>query len=346
MDLNGFQTEKNIMKMKNMLMLTAAFGVLAIVGCSEKEEYDFDGVTGIRIYVDKTMADISVSNILKTPVGIVGGLDVTLNLKSTSPVPDRVTAHIEYDADLVGKYNKANGTEYRTLPPEALTVGQTELAFEPESVSSDTVSITFNTAEVSQLEDGASYLIPVTLSEVSGTDVRLARDEKFRVRYYVLKYMETSSLINDSAAEVPGSALDASSFTCIKAENIDPAHYTDMFAGGWSAAWNFSETRISSASFILDFGRAVNVAAFNITCYVMSDAFVEISGDGVSWVELGRTSEHSFVYDSDWNRMYVLYAGISARYMKAELTLDPSAWAWQYADYGYAGITGINVYAE
>ena len=93
------------MKLKNIFMIGGAllFGAMALTSCSDDETYDFDGVEGTRVYMDKTMQPISTSSVLKTPVGVVGGMEVEVNVKTTSLVQGGVSAQIAYDDSFVGQ---------------------------------------------------------------------------------------------------------------------------------------------------------------------------------------------------------------------------------------------------
>lgn len=334
------------MKLKNMFLFCGAvlFGALTLTSCSDEETYDFDGVTGIRIYMDKTMS-IPTTNILKTPVGVVGSFDVDVNLKSTSLVSSNVTAQISYDDSYVDSYNTANNTEYQKLPAGSVSLDKTSLTITPEEMTSDACKVTFNIDNVSQLENGKSYLVPVALTEVNGQDVRLARDEKFRVKYFVLNYMETNSLINDGATGISGNIADLKNFTCVQADNLDPEEYATFAATeGWYKQWSILQQNSSNASFTLDMGSSHKVSGFYIQNYVMTDCYVEISDDNAKWTELGHTSEHNYVIDySTYNYAWVLYAGIPARYIRFSMTLNPSHPYWRW---GYGIVSSLDIYVE
>lgn len=334
------------MKLKNIFLFCGAvlFGALTLTSCSDDETYDFEGVTGTRIYMDGTMS-VSNSNILKTPVGIVGTFDGVVNLKSTSLVSDNVTAQITYDDTYVDVYNAANNTDYKKLPAGSISLDKTTLTITPEATVSENSKISFNLDNVSQLVNGEAYLIPVVLTEVKGTDVRLARDEKYRVRYFVLNYLETNSLINDEATSITGTAADLASFTCIQAENLNIDEYMSFAsATGWYRQWSVTPARSSSASFTLDMGSTRKVSAFYIQNYVMTDAYVEISNDNSTWTELGHTNDHNYVIDySTYNYAWVLYASIPARYIRFSMTLNPDHMYWNW---GYGIVSSLDIYLD
>ena len=326
-------------RISTILILSA----LALVACSKDETYDFDGVTGTRVYVANT-TNVSNTNVLSTPVGLVGGLKGDISLKSTSAVEGNVSGEITYDESYVEYYNNANATSYKTLPEGSVILEKTTLTIKDGAMNSDTTSLSLAASAVESMENGDSYLIPIVLKEVSGgNDTRLARDDKFKIRYFVLNFLKTNSLINDSASEVIGSATDKSVFKVTEATNLDPDGFSDLFSGGWYASWSFQE-QTDNAAFTVDFGQTLSVSGFTITCYVATSSYVEISEDGSNWVELGSTSEHSAVYDqSTWTQVYVLYAGVNARYMRVKMTLNATHSYWQW---GYGAIMGFEVYTE
>ena len=343
------------MKLKNIFMLGGAllFGAMALTSCSDDETYDFDGVEGTRVYMDKTMQPISTSSVLKTPVGIVGGMEVEVNIKTTSLVQGGVSAQIAYDDSFVDSYNAANNTNYKKLPAGAITLEKTTLTVASDTLSSENCKVSFNQEKASELTDGETYLVPIALANVNGRDVRLARDDKFRVRYFALKYMETESLmrINPTSEDLANAGSPLSNdvkkaFTVVSSQNMVEGGYSSIFAGGWYGGnWDFIEKE-AATSFVLDMGEEREVGAFNITSNVMSSFSIAISTDNSNWINLGSTAEANSVRDDDWNSWYVLYAPMAARYLRYTIELDPNSFYWQYASWGYASIRGLGIMAK
>lgn len=345
----------NVMKLKNIFMLGGAllFGAMALTSCSDDETYDFDGIEGIRVYMDKTMQPISTSSLLKTPVGVVGGMEGEVNIKTTSLVQGNVSAQIAYDDSFVDKYNAENNSNYKKLPTGSVVLEKTTLTVTSDTLCSENCKVSFNQEMVAQLKDGESYLIPIVLTNVNGPDVRLARDDKFRVRYFALKYMETESLmrINPTSEDLANAGSPLSNdvkkaFTVVSSQNMVEGGYSSIFAGGWYGGnWDFINHE-GETGFVLDMGEEKEVSAFNITCYVMSSFSVAISTDNSNWINLGSTAEANTARDDNWNDWYVLYAPMPARYLRYTIELDPNSYYWQYASWGYAGIMGLGIMAK
>lgn len=343
------------MKLKNIFMIGGAllFGAMALTSCSDDETYDFDGVEGTRVYMDKTMQPISTSSVLKTPVGVVGGMEVEVNVKTTSLVQGGVSAQIAYDDSFVDTYNAANNTDYKKLPAGAITLEKTTLTVAADTMSSESCKVSFNQEKASELKDGESYLVPIVLSDVNGQDVRLARDDKFRVRYFALKYMETESLmrINPTSEDLANAGSPLSddvmkSFTVVSSENMVEGGYSSLFAGGWYGGnWDFIGKE-GATNFVLDMGEEKQVGAFYMRSYVMASFSVAISTDNSNWINLGSTAEANSVRGDDWNDWYVLYAPMPARYLRYTIELDPNSYYWQYASWGYAGLMGLGITAK
>ena len=164
------------------------------------------------------------------------------------------------------------------------------------------------------------------------------------VRYVRINYNETKSLINDNASEFVGTKAEVTSLSCISATNLNPDEFSNLAEEGWDAQWNFTSDT-PEASFTIDLGDTHNVAGFYIDSYVLANAYVEISTDNKSWIELGNTSEHKALIELDYDtymykQEFVLYAPIQSRYLRASLTLDSSSWAWKY----YRYITSLSIY--
>lgn len=342
------------MKIKNIFMFCGALllGATALTSCSEDETYDFDGVEGSRVYLQNSR-DVASSSVLKTPVGYISSIKGELAVQCTDKMQSSVTANVGFDMSLVGGYNDANGTDYQPLPEGVAQLSKNSLTIKAGEMVSDTVKIEIPESAYSMLQPDVTYLLPVRLTDIQGSDYRLARDEVFRVRYYLLKYMETESLlrIEPTSADLAnaGSALGndvMQGFSVVNTVNMDPDGYSGLFAGGWYGGnWDFTE-QTDKAGFTLDFGDTKNVGAFYLTCYVMASFEVEISSDNSNWITIGSSSEANTVRDDNWNSWYVLYAPMACRYIRFNINLDPASFYWQYASWGYASVMALGIMAN
>lgn len=279
------------------------------------------------------------SNIVKTPVGTFGGISASVKIKNLCAITGSMLGYFEVDNSLIAEYNAKNGTSYSQLPESVLsqiTITTAEIK-EGETESKDGIKVSAPDEVVQQLD--GNYLLPLRLKTSFSNGVAYTEDD---VVYLTIE--TKSTLINDDASEVIGSEGDHSDWSIVSANHLNPDNFTDMFAGGWTAAWKFTESRISEASFVVDLGSSKKLTGFNIDSYVMTNAKVSFSSDNVTWNEIGNTSEHKSIYDENWNRVYVLYGAVTCRYLKFELTLNPSSWAWNYSAYGYDGISGLSLY--
>lgn len=333
------------MKIKYFILLCGVMvSFLFLVGCGSDDEADVQGIDYERVYMVQG-GSVEKYGILKTPVGYFGTMNAKMEITTTADLKTATTSHVTIDPSLTSSYNDKNGTDYATIPDGVVTLDKNTLTVPSGATVSDTLTLSASKEGYAKLENGKSYLIPVTMQDASGSIAHLAMDLKYRTRYFVLTYNETSSiLINDPTKDdikgVPTTKAEGKSWKCIAADNLNPNEYENMF-GGWRSMWKILKGKEQlTASFTIDFGSTHNISAFNIECYVMKSVKMEISSDDNQWSEIANTVGgyvHS-VYDDNWDSWYVMYAAVPARYVRFTLTLDPDTWAWN----SYRGINGLS----
>lgn len=327
-----------------LLLLGVVISSLSLVGCGKDDEADIKGIDYERVYMQQGGSVVN-SNVLKTPLGYFGTLNAKMEITTTAPLSTSTTAHVTIDPSLTASYNDAHGTEYQPIPDGVVKLDKTSLTVSPGATVSDTLTLSTNEAGLVNLEKGKSYLVPVTIQDAGGSDAHLARDLKYRTRYFVLNYNETQSILisNPTKKDLQGEAVstdEEKNWKCISATDLTPEEYANLFSGDWGSGWNFLNGKdVLTADFTLDFGSVHNISAFYVECYLTKSIKMEISSDDNTWSEIANTADGNpqTVWDDDWKSWYVLYAPVSARYVKMTLTLDPNSWAWSWYKY----ISGI-----
>lgn len=331
------------MKLNKIIACGLLFGGLSVlVGCGDDEKYDVDGIAYTRAFFDRA-GSVTDGSVLSTPIGTVVSLSDAISVKTTSPVPATTQVTISVDNSLVSAYNDNHGTNYSQLPDGILKMDKSFLTIPANAYQSDVLNLTIDKEAAEVLDNIDGYLAPIIIESVDNRDIRPSSNAA--VRYVHINYMKTNSLINDNASAFAGTKVDISSLTCIAATNLNPDEISGLAGSSWNARWPFISDVETEASFTIDLNEVRSVAGFYIDSYVISNAYVEISTDNSTWTELGNTSEHQALqaYDNTtytYNREFVLYAPVQARYLRAKLTLDSSGWAWSY----YRHISELSIY--
>ena len=295
--------------------------------------------------VDNDVQNFKVSI---TPVGVMGScnFDQALRLKNGNLNND-ATIKLVQDNSLLAMYNSETGDEAQALPAGLLNATNLTTSIEAGSnTSTSNIQMSVSEDDLKNLPIGV-YVVPFKLTVTRSSDGATIEDGG---RFYLRIPVSESGPVRDggSQADLLGDEVGddvKSTWTVISGTNINPDNYSDLFAGGWSASWNFSAERISSASFTLDTGEAgINLTAFNLSCYVLKSYTLQVSEDGMTWTDL-PTEGNATIRDSYWNNWYALYGPFHCRYIRFNLTLDPDHFYWQYASWGYAGIMGIGIRA-
>ena len=286
--------------------------------------------------------DITSCGVAHTPVGIMGDVSVDQPFTFSGALNSDATITLTQDNSLVDQYNEKTGSEAVALPAGLLDITNATVKVNAgESESEENIQMSVPESKLDEIEDG-TYVVPfkISVTRQDGTTV-----DNAGVYFLVIK--STSSAINDDATEIVGTQADCAEFTCIEADNLDPAEYGNFASStGWNKAWYFLEKR-NEASFVVDFGKTLNVVGFYLASYVINGAYVEISNDKQKWSGLGNTSEHQYVgvYDeSTWTYMseYVLYGAMPARYMRVTLDVNSEHRWWDY----YNSLSDFQVFVQ
>lgn len=274
---------------------------------------------------------------------IIGGVSFDQPFSFSGALNNDATITLTQNDALISTFNSERGQSVVALPSGFLNIENTTVTVkEGATASEEHIKMSIPESKYAELADG-EYLVPFTIAVTKGDGSSVANAGEF---YLKVVKQTTEGIVRNGGSQddLLGTAVGndvKQNWTVIAAENLDPAKYVDMYAGGWSSAWVYNEAYSSAASFTLDFGTAINLSAFSLNSYPMTSFTAAISTDNVNWIEL-PTEGIETISDSNWNNWYALYAGVAARYMKFDITLDPAYWGWQYLSWGYAAYGGIS----
>lgn len=207
------------------------------------------------------------------------------------------------DSGLVAGYNTANGTSYSLLPRYAYTFSGLDAVIPAGSTSSTPLSINIST---SVLPFGVRYMLPITLTNVSGGKVDPALTTTyFRFDTIMRKSIDVTGLGTLSVSnEYPdGPAAGEGSLKLIDNEISTKYLYFGFNPAGW---------------FQLQFANAVAVGAYTFTS--ANDAptrdpknwILKGSDDGTNWTDIDARNDEVFAARAQTNRYEV--AGIPQAY--------------------------------
>ncbi len=90
---------------------------------------------------------------------------------ATAKAPQDITVTFALDTAAVASYNKANNTTYYAVPATALTIANLTTVIKAGTSASTAATVTL--ISTSPLVDGRSYLIPMTITSVSGGNMKV-----------------------------------------------------------------------------------------------------------------------------------------------------------------------------
>ena len=151
--------------MKNLFkyILSAAF-VLGAVACTEKEDGPAESKMKGNFHVEVISAD-EIQEIMP-------GKNKTLLLSACADVETGVSdlalkMTLKADLDAVAVYNEINETNYEAMPAGSYEFLSNEVIMPRYGTASSTAKLKISTTG---MEDGVTYLLPVTIENISGTD--------------------------------------------------------------------------------------------------------------------------------------------------------------------------------
>jgi len=110
-----------------------------------------------------------------------------------------ITASVVYDESLISAYNELNGTSYIPAPAGVVSIETPTLTIPGNDFASNLLNVRVN--DQGLLEAGASYLVPVSVTSVSGLPLK----EGASTFYVILKRTLTrQELIDDMNAHIKG----------------------------------------------------------------------------------------------------------------------------------------------
>lgn len=141
-------------------ILGFAAGLLVMTSCNKELDFGYD-----IVFVTGT----EDSPIVKFVVD--GGATYSLTVSATDIVKEDVTVKLAIDPKSLTAYNKANKTTFKSVDPNDVELETTEVVIPAGWAVSNAIQVKLKTTE--NLEEGPTYVIPIVVTEVKGSDMRI-----------------------------------------------------------------------------------------------------------------------------------------------------------------------------
>lgn len=142
------------------------FSVLAIfaAGCTEGDKFDPD------------MEIVLFSGTDDSPVVKIDSDEYALTVSATGKVSEDVTVGIKYDTSALDRYNDANKTSFQAVPESYVTLSANTATIEKGQFVSDEITMTITGDDF--VEEGYIYVVPVSITNVEGGDLKFIESTK------------------------------------------------------------------------------------------------------------------------------------------------------------------------
>lgn len=142
---------------------------LSLSSCEDKLGFDPDAEA-------ISISGTEYNPVVKMAVDDVLPVEYTFSVNCTGKVSNEVTCKVAIDPDSVPAYNAANKTNYFCVPEGAAVIENDEVKIEPGKASSNPVKVSL--VSLDGFDAGRTYVIPVSVVSVSGTDAKILDAEK------------------------------------------------------------------------------------------------------------------------------------------------------------------------
>ena len=307
--------------MKYINIVTCLFiSVLICSSCKEDTAYDFPGDGQNRVYfktVDNTVNgyDKLSMEVLQTKGGVFAG-ELQMPVYTTKPADGDIYVSVQVNQEAVNDYNSDNATEYPLFPVTAVNIANNNLKIPSSTMQSEgAFSIVINSEKLGDIEAG-TYLLPLTLSEVSGS---AALSSNRSTIYLFVKLSVDEDNIWDVTPEDKGELfVDERINWKAEAFNSEFENASKIFDGDDNSTAYYYPANTEGEEeygFIIDMQEKIsNIAGiyekFYWYRYAISESEIYTSLDNKEWTYQGK------FLDSDEKSDIVFYNLVEARYIK------------------------------
>lgn len=196
------KTKHNIISAALLLL----FGGIALTGCSDGDDFDWNKsglfMSGTE---NNPVVKFTVEN---TPESY------SLTVQSTKKLDSDATLTLAIDTSKVSEYNAANSTTYFPIPTGAVELENPQVTISAGSAISSVANVRIVSTD--DFVDGRTYVIPVTIKDVQGTDEDIIPTSK-------TIYLRVSRVINFHSIQANANA--SSNFVFDKPIHLDKLTY-------------------------------------------------------------------------------------------------------------------------
>ncbi len=268
---------------------------------------------------------------------VTGG---TIQAMTNTPTDGGYTVSLTQDDSLIDAYNAANGTSYKALPAENVSITGVPATIEPNAYKSSDITIGL-TGDLTKFNDENGYLIPLRL-EAAGLSTAPIGGVA-----YVKVAVEHNNILANATGPVGTEVSDYSGWTATATtqNNYDMSDY--LFNNNlWDNQANYVYKEYDTIE--IDCGQEINVRsirlctmfAYYASSYRLNSFKIELSTNGTTWSSMGvaNATEHLHLESNDGYQTAVLIVPTKARYIR----LSEISGTYYY----YYSLVEVDVYTE
>ena len=249
--------------MKRVLIYIGAVA-MALVSCSkEQEKIMVDGPAVLGLSATGLSDEIVI---LEPKV-----FQLEVRVKAETVAEEPVLVSLKADAALVQEYNQKNGTDYKMPPAGAYTLPTNKLILPSYNTSSTGGKVSLISTG---LADTDTYLLPVTISEISGfDDVKKSDSDSVLYIVYRKKQLPPAEVLSKQGWSLiycsSELAENYSGQNFVRSDGSGSSmtgYGSDIIDGDYYSMWAYNYKNVDKPPFylVIDFGREVTVRGLEL----------------------------------------------------------------------------------
>jgi len=205
---------------------------LITVGCTSGDKFDYNQKVILITGTEKDQ--VTTLAVESTPVSY------TITATATDKVAQDATVQFTYDSTAIDAYNVKNNTKYFSIPSANFKLDTTVAVITAGKAASSPIKVTLTST--TGLVDGRTYVIPISIKSVTGTDMTVLPASK--TIFLRLARTLTFNCLN-LAGGTSGSLYSNFIFTDAQAVSLSTFTYeVKCFANAWHASGSNQISRL------------------------------------------------------------------------------------------------------
>jgi hypothetical protein len=246
----------------------------------------------LQVYMQGDFGDVHntiTAGLTLTPVTVWGNTIFQFPVYSTRQLEAAANVSVSPDSSSVAVFNQATGNQCVMLPANTYTIDVSQLTIHADSMQSAPLTVTIT--HPAALTDTNGYVLPLTITRVTGQDKGVAVSTNRATAYLYVPYAYTN--VDTVQTPLSGTIMTRTGWNVTVSNTTSGSLGPAMLDGNNSTAWRSSNSSTAAKWVVLNMQSAQTVQGFQLTPDYVSTGDnatqirVSTSPDSVTWTVQG-----------------------------------------------------------